>query len=187
MPSARDYRDDSHPVAGFYREKMLTFHELMGFMSPKMADQILDDTQTNNKDVYRALVVSMAQVLKARPEFLSRQPKERRHKNFLQSLAKPGFEEQAGNLIRGWLFKEHKEVLTSFLDKLEIEHEEGMVDDLPETMSDEELNGAVDMLLEKYERELVAVYLIAFNASNEDRWDNLDSLLADDERLQLGG
>ena len=46
---------------------MLTFHELMGFMSPKMANQILDDTQTNNKDVYRALVVSMAQVLKARP------------------------------------------------------------------------------------------------------------------------
>ena len=62
-----------------------------------------------------------------------------------------------------------------------------MVDDLPETMSDEKLNGAVDMLLEKYDRELVAVYLTAFNASNEDRWDNLDSLLADDERLQLGG
>ena len=62
-----------------------------------------------------------------------------------------------------------------------------MVDDLPETMSDEKLNGAVDMLLEKNDRELVAVYLIAFNASNEDRWDNLDSLLADDERLQLGG
>ena len=78
-------------------------------------------------------------------------------------------------------------MLTSFLEKLEIEHEEGMVDDLPETMSDEKLNGAVDMLLEKYDRELVAVYLTAFNASNEDRWDNLDSLLADDERLQLGG
>ena len=42
------------------------------------------------------------------------------------------------------------------------------------------------MLLEKYESELGAVYLTAFNASNEDRWDNLDSLLAKDERLQLG-
>jgi len=166
---------------------MLTFHELMGFMSPKMADQILDDTQTNNKDVYRALVVSMAQVLKARPEFLSRQPKERRHKNFIQTLTKPGFEEHAGNLIRGWLFKEHKEVLTGFLDNLEIEHEEGMVDNLPKTMSNEKIKGAVDMLLDKHNKELVAVYLTAFNASNEDRWDNLDSMLADDERLQLGG
>jgi len=166
---------------------MLTFHELMGFMSPKMADQILDDTQTNNKDVYRALVVSIAQVLKARPEFLSRQPKERRHKNFIQTLTKPGFEEHAGNLIRGWLFKEHKEVLTGFLDNLEIEHEEGMVDNLPKTMSNEKIKGAVDMLLDKHNKELVAVYLTAFNASNEDRWDNLDSMLADDERLQLGG
>ena len=126
---------------------MLTFHELMGFMSPNMANQILEDTQTNNKDVYRALVVSMAQVLKARPEFLSRQPKERRHKSFIQSLSKPGFEEHSGNLIRGWLFKEHKEVLISFLDKLGIEHEEGMVDNLPETMDDEKVNSAVDMLL----------------------------------------
>ena len=159
----------------------------MGFMSPNMANQILDDTQTNNKDVYRALVVSMAQVLKARPEFLSRQPKERRHKSFIQSLSKPGFEEHSGNLIRGWLFKEHKEVLTSFLDKLGIEHEEGMADDLPETMDDEKVNSAVDMLLEKHDRELVAVYLTAFNASNADRWNNLDALLADDERLQLGG
>ena len=166
---------------------MLTFHELMGFMSQNMANQILEDTQTNNKDVYRALVVSIAQVLKARPEFLSRQPKERRHKSFVQSLSKPGFEEHSGNLIRGWLFKEHKKVLTSFLDKLEIEHEEGMVDDLPETMDDEKVNSAVDMLLEKHDRELVAVYLTAFNASNADRWDNLDALLANDERLQLAG
>ena len=44
---------------------------------------------------------------------------------------------------------------------------------------------AVDLLLEKYDRELVAVYLTAFNASNENRWKNLDTMLADDERLQF--
>ena len=57
---------------------------------------------------------------------------------------------------------------------------------IPESMSDEKVKEAINMLLEKYDRELVAVYLTAFNASNADRWDNLDSLLADDERLQLG-
>jgi hypothetical protein len=34
---------------------------------------------------------------------------------------------------------------------------------------------------------LVAVYLTAFNASNENRWGNLDTLLAEDERLQFHG
>ena len=166
---------------------MLTFHELIGFMSPKMANQILEETQANNREVYRALVASMAQAQKMRPVFIGRQPKERRHKNFVHMLSRTGAEEHAGNLIRAWLFKEHKDVLTDFLGKLGIEHEEGVVDDLPESIGDAPLNEAVDLLLEKYDRELVAVYLTAFNASNENRWDNLDTMLADDERLQFHG
>jgi len=166
---------------------MLTFHELIGFMSPKMANRILEDTQANNREVYRALVASMAQAQKMRPVFIGRQPKERRHKSFVQMLSRAGSEEHAGNLIRGWLFKEHKDVLTDFLGKLGIEHEEGMVDDLPESISDDALNAAVELLIEKYDRELVAVYLTAFNASNENRWGNLDDLLAEDERLQFHG
>ena len=166
---------------------MLTFHELIGFMSPKMANRILEDTQANNREVYRALVASMAQAQKMRPVFIGRQHKERRHKSFVQMLSRTGSEEHAGNLIRGWLFKEHKDVLTDFLGKLGIEHEEGMVDDLPESISDDALNAAVDLLIEKYDRELVAVYLTAFNASNENRWGNLDALLAEDERLQFHG
>ena len=166
---------------------MLTFHELIGFMSPKMANRILEDTQANNREVYRALVASMAQAQKMRPVFIGRQPKERRHKSFVQMLSRAGSEEHAGNLIRGWLFKEHKDVLTGFLGKLGIEHEEGMVNDLPESISDDALNAAVSLLIEKYDRELVAVYLTAFNASNENRWGNLDTLLAEDERLQFHG
>ena len=166
---------------------MLTFHELIGFMSPKMANQILEDTQANNREVYRALVAAMAEAQKMRPVFIGRQPKERRHKNFVQMLSRIGAEEHAGNLIRGWLFKEHKDVLTHFLGKLSIEHEDGMVDELPDSIDDTALNEAVNLLLEKYDRELVAVYLTAFNASNENRWKNLDNLLADDERLQFHG
>ena len=166
---------------------MLSFHELIGFMSPKMANRILEDTQANNREVYRALVASMAQAQKMRPVFIGRQPKERRHKSFVQMLSRAGSEEHAGNLIRGWLFKEHKDVLPGFLGKLGIEHEEGMVNDLPESISDDALNAAVDLLIEKYDRELVAVYLTAFNASNENRWGNLDALLAEDERLQFHG
>ena len=78
-------------------------------------------------------------------------------------------------------------MLIVFLGKLGIEHKDGMVDDLPESISDEALNAAVDLLIEKYDQELVAIYLTAFNASNENRWGNLDTLLAEDERLQFHG
>jgi hypothetical protein len=166
---------------------MLTFHELIGFMSPKMANQILEDTQANNREVYRALVAAMAEAQKMRPVFIGRQPKERRHKSFVHMLSRAGLEEHAGNLIRGWLFKEHQDVLIDFLGILDIKHENGMVDDLPESVDDEQLNDAVDELLNKHDQELVAIYLTAFNASNENRWGNLDSLLANDERLQFHG
>lgn len=154
-------------------------------MSPGMANRILDDTQANNREVYRALVASIAQAQKMRSVFIGRQPKERRHKNFVQMLSRTGSEEHAANLIRGWLFKEHKQVLIDFLGKLGIEHEEAMVDELPDSVDDTPLNEAVDLLLEKHDRELVAVYLTAFNASNDNRWKNLDTILAEDERLQF--
>ena len=164
---------------------MLSFHELIGFMSPGMANRILDDTQANNREVYRALVASIAQAQKMRPVFIGRQPKERRHKNFVQMLSRTGSEEHAANLIRGSLFKEHKQVLIDFLGKLGIEHEEAMVDELPASVEDAPLNEAVELLLEKHDRELVAVYLTAFNASNDNRWKNLDTILAEDKRLQF--
>ncbi|MED6315216.1 MAG: hypothetical protein VX704_09315, partial [Verrucomicrobiota bacterium] len=78
-------------------------------------------------------------------------------------------------------------LLTGFLGKLGVEHDEGMVDNLPDSIDDEALNAAVNLLLEKHEPELVAIYLTAFNASNENRWENLDTMLADDERLQFLG
>ena len=51
---------------------MLSFHELIGFMSPKMANRILEDTQANNREVYRALVASMAQAQKSNGATASR-------------------------------------------------------------------------------------------------------------------
>ena len=78
-------------------------------------------------------------------------------------------------------------MLIEFLNKLGINHDEGMVDDLPNSIDDEQLKPAVDTLLEKYDSELVAIYLTAFNASNAERWNNLDNLLAEDSRLQFGG
>jgi hypothetical protein len=61
------------------------------------------------------------------------------------------------------------------------------VDNLPENIADEKLCPAVEMLLVKHPREIVAVYLHAFSGLNEARWSNLAGMLDKDERLQLGG
>src|SRR5439155_26625381 len=92
-----------------------------------------------------------------------------------------------GNLIRAWLMKKHLPMLTEFLDSLGIPHKEGVVEDLPATMDDAKLRGAVDVLLAKHPPEAVSVYLHVFNDMNEANWENLKTLLESDKRLQLGG
>ncbi len=165
---------------------MLTSHELFGFMSPTLANDILGFTFETDKPAYRATLAAVAQAKHVRPVFLERQPREARHTAMLAALAKPNLEPAAGALLRVWLVKKHVAMLVDFMNALGIPHENGAVDDLPKTMDDEKLKTAVEVLLGKYPHEAVAVYLNAFNEMNAAGWANLQTMLESDPRLQLG-
>jgi hypothetical protein len=165
---------------------MLTSHELFGFMSPALANDIITFTFENEKPTYRATLNAVAESRHVRGVFLERQPKAQRHATMVSSLARPNLELAAGNLIRIWLLKKFKSMLADFLNALEIKNEDGVVEDLPQSMDDAKLKSAVDILLAKYPPEAVAVYLNAFNDMNEANWSNLKALLEGDPRLQLG-
>ncbi|MDB6124596.1 MAG: hypothetical protein JWQ71_3589 [Pedosphaera sp.] len=161
-------------------------HELLGFMSPSLAADILSYTYEADKPLYRATLGAVAEARKVRPVFLERQPRAQRHTTMLSALTKPSMEMIAGNMIRSWLVKKQNAVLVEFLNALEIPHKEGVVDDLPPAMDDAKLRAAVEGLLAKHPHEVVAVYLLAFNEMNEANWPNLKALLETDSRLQLG-
>jgi hypothetical protein len=165
---------------------MLTSHELFGFMSPTLANEILAFTFESDKPTYRATLNTVAQARHLRPVFLERQSKAQRHATMLSALSKPSLELMAGNLLRAWLLKKYKAMLVDFLNALEIKNEEGVVEGLPASMDDAKLKAAVEILLAKYPPEVVAVYLNAFNDMNEAGWTNLKSLLENDPRLELG-
>ena len=165
---------------------MLTSHELLGFMSPSLALEILTYAFENDKPLYRASLAAVAEARKLRPVFLERQPKPQRHATMLTMLARPGLDLVASNLLHAWLLKKHKPMLVDFLDALGVAHQDGVVEQLPPTMDDAKLRPAVDALLAKYPPETVAVYLHAFNRMNELEWANLKAMLDSDPRLQLG-
>jgi hypothetical protein len=166
---------------------MLTSHELYGFMSQKLALEILTYTFESDKPLYRATLQAVAEARKVRPVFLERQPRNDRHNQMLSTLTRPSLEMVTGNLIRAWLVKKYKDMLVDFLNALGLQHNEGVVEDLPESMDDAKLRPAIDALLAKYPHEAVAVYLHAFNDMNEANWPNLKTMLESDPRLQLGG
>ena len=165
---------------------MLKSYELMGFMSPALAGEILSYTFESEKPTYKATLAAVAQARHLRPVFLERQPRDQRHATMLASLTKPQLDMAAGTLIRAWLVKKYQSMLVDFLDALGIPNEKGVVEDLPASMEDAKLKSAVDILLGKYPPETVAVYLNAFNDMNETNWPNLKGLLESEPRLQLG-
>jgi hypothetical protein len=165
---------------------MLTSHEILGFMSPGLATEILSYAYESDKPLYRATLSAVAEARKLRPVYLERQPRPQRHTLMLTTLARPSLDAVTGNLLRTWLLKQHKTMLCDFLDALGVAHQEGVVDDLPTTMEDEKITPAVEKLLAKYPHESVAVYLQAFSEMNEVEWPKLKTALESDPRLQLG-
>jgi hypothetical protein len=166
---------------------MLTSHELLGFMSQNLALEIISYAYEKDKPLYRATLAAVADARKLRPVYFERQPRTERHATMVATLSRPSMEMVTGNLLRGWLLKKYNSMLVDFLDALGIEHKEGVVENLPETMEEEKLKQAIDRLLDKYPPEVVAVYLNAFAEMNEVEWPTLKALLEADKRLQLGG
>lgn len=165
---------------------MLASHEIVGFMSPALATEILTWAYEEDKPVYKAAMGAVAQARRVRPVFMERQPRTQRHATMIATLSRASLENAAATLLRTWLLKKQKQLLVDFLDALGIQHEDGVVDDLPATMEDEKLKQAVESLLSKYPHEVVAVYLNAFSGINETDWPALKSMLESEPRLQLG-
>jgi hypothetical protein len=165
---------------------MLTSHELFGFMSSNLANDILSFAFENEKPTYKATLNAVAQARHLRPVFLERQPRAQRQAMMIATLAHPALDLAAGGLIRTWLVKKHPAMLADFLNALGIANENGVAEDLPAAVDDAKLKSAIETLLAKYPPEVVAVYLNAFNDMNEANWVNLKTILESDSRLQLG-
>lgn len=164
---------------------MLNAYELIGFMPTELSSDTLQWAYEADKATYKATLAAVAQARHLRPVFLEKQPRVQRHAGMLATLTRPSLDAVAGTLLRAWLLGRHTGVVTDFLDALGIAHQQGVVENLPPSVEDEKLRQAVDALLAKHPRELVVVYLNAFNGLNGANWPLLADMLKNDARLQL--
>src|SRR5471032_1794318 len=107
---------------------MLTSHELFGFMSPALANDILNFAYESDKPTYKATMSAVAQARRLRPVFLERQPRPQRQVTMISTLARPGLEAIAGGLIRAWLVQKQKPMLVDFMNALGIPNKDGVVE-----------------------------------------------------------
>jgi hypothetical protein len=165
----------------------VTPHEIFARMPVSLAARLLSDLKEHEPRLYKATIESLAKPRKLRPVFIERKPREERHLWMKEALGKRSGEAAAAHLLQIWFVSRHRALLCDFLDGLGIEHDEnGTVDQLPQQPERTRIEAVVDGLIPKHGQEIVALYLHAFQALDENGWPVLNEILADDPRLHLG-
>jgi len=161
-------------------------HEIWSRLSHELVSTIFAYLLEHEKPVYKAMIQNVASRRKLRPIFIERKPKAERHLWLQQALSQKSSDDLAIQLFQIWLLGAHREMICDFLDLLGIKHDgKGVVDDLPPEPTREALTEVIAKLLEKHPREVVAVYLRAFQAMDENGWSSLEEVLHQDQRIVL--
>ena len=160
-------------------------YTLWAVLPRQLANDILLSVQKGNKKLYRTAVEVMAPRMGVRVPTLLEMPKAQRHATWIQILGRPEMEVLSFNILSAWLIEAQRPMLCAWLDALGIEHgENGCADTFPAEPAPALLKKGVDALLEKFDPQIVGVYLRTFNQIDETRWPALDEILSTEPRLQ---
>ena len=165
---------------------MTNTNEIFSRMPPAVASQLFSHLHEKEKPLYKATIETLTKQRNLRPVFIERKPREERFAWMREMVAKKQNASVAAHLLQIWFVGAHSALLCDFLDALGIKHDEnGTVEELPDSPSKEALVKAVDACFAKHDPKIVAVYLNAFQALDEEGWPTLAELLAEDPRLRL--
>lgn len=102
----------------------------------------------------------VAKVMKFRPHAIKKLPMPQRAKRAKRILESGANAELCYELFGSYLIKEHKELVTGFLDLTGVDHEEGMIQNVGEaTPAGDKIAAAVSELDGKFDAEDVTLYL----------------------------
>ena len=162
-------------------------HLLFRNIPDSLSHEILEFLRTDERDMYKTALATLAAQRKLRPVFVQRKPVPKQISWLKETLQLRTSDGVAEHIFQIWFLKAKAEMLVTFLDELGIEHDgEGSVEgSLPETMEDEKLKTTLDDLVSKHDPKLVTLYLRIFNLQTKDGWANIEALLESDERLAL--
>ncbi|MGJ8671955.1 hypothetical protein [Rubritalea sp.] len=162
-------------------------YEIYQTIKPSIISDLFQWMRDEERDLYKHTIATLANDRKLRPVFVQK-------KSVAEQIAwvHKTLKLKSSNMIGEHLFQVYfmqgqQELLVAFCDAMEIEHDgKGSVDgDLPETLDADKLKAAVDTLVEKFDPQLISLYLRVFNLQTDNGWDSLTEILASDERLAL--
>jgi len=122
----------------------------------------------------RAVTNIIAARLNLRPQTAAKLPPEKKA-NYLAGISSLD-EHLVGALVRAELFSQHKQMLSMFLDELQIPHKDGAISaESVSPPSAEALKVAVEKIRTAFDPSAVDFYFAALLASDPVTWANLES------------
>ena len=163
----------------------MTAHEIFSGLTPAEAHELLESLLEANKPAYKGVLQATATRRKLRPVFLERKPRAERHQWMQGVLGQPANEELSLEVLQNWLLGSQRGILGDFLDACGIEHQEGLIDDIPAQPARDKVDAGVEAIAAKHSPLAVKVYLNLFQPEGAGAWPDLDALLVIDPRLAL--
>ncbi len=158
-------------------------HEIFAAMPPEHAEAFFATLAEQCPALFTQAVHAAALAMKSRPQYLFRQPPEKRGAAVRRALARVASGPMAEEVLATYFLECRKEVLTDWLDRVGLEHEEGLLKaDAPDSPS----QGALDQALKDYraaagddDRDDRELLLRAFAAQASIDWSLLDAQLSE--------
>ena len=162
-------------------------HELYTAVDPAIVTQILDWFRTNDKNVYRSAVATLASNRKLRPVFIEKKSMADQYAWINKTLKLKACDTIGEHLLQAYLLAGQQSLLAMFCDGMGIPHDGkgSVVGDLPKKLDAARLASTIDRLVDIFDPKLLTVYLHCFNMQLPEGWPTLNEKLASDERLKL--
>lgn len=121
------------------------------------------------------LDAEVAKELRFRPKAIRKLPMAKRARRARGQLLANRNSEMAYELFGSYLVRNHKDLVTGFLDATGVEHEDGMIADIEQGKPEAAKVGpAIDQLDGQFERDDVTLYL----ALSAEHWPDVDPIIA---------
>jgi hypothetical protein len=153
-------------------------HEIFAAMSPEHAEAVFRRLADESPAMFSQAVYAAAVALKSRPQYLMKQPMERRTNAVRRALSRVASTSVAEEILAVYFLECRKDVLIEWLDLIGLEHEEGALKQTsPTSPPAAELEKRVAAYRAKDDDPDRDLLLRAFAAQGSIDWPDLDALL----------
>ncbi|MDG2332875.1 MAG: hypothetical protein P8Q97_01490 [Myxococcota bacterium] len=153
-------------------------HEIFASMPPEQTTAFFGALSEQCPAVFQQAVHAASLAMKSRPQYLLKQPLDKRALAVRRSLARVAAGPLAEEILASYFIECRKDVLETWLDRVGLEHEEGVLkEDAPAPPDSAKLAKHVAGYLDGSDDPDRPLLLMAFGAQSSIDWPELDGLV----------